>query len=700
MNTIALLLAATLSAGNAEFDATARDGAREISLSRAREELREKGPAPGALEKAMLADPKKFEKPDEAEALCRDVFADELRAQFAAKARAIDERLGIGSFSVGVGSDRVGVGSNSVGVGSDRVGVGSDRVGVGSNSVGVGSDRVGVGFDRVGVMSDANSTLNDPKLTLKDPDSTLNDSKSTLEELNSTLIEEIANRHFAAAFAAERKAAVEAQAKTIVAATRPTEAEFDAKGDRELREQMQKRILDEQKTVVFSENRQFISERMVEPVIKDARAEQKRQKDYLMRARCDTAAPSKLAADLKVRLEENVRERREKEEDPSKAWGVFAGTFGKSVGPAVERRTLDRLEKKMDATSVEVDVDSILKEIIDAPQMHVKQAESEKVFATRYSAALLARALDGACNDAPQSERDELRGYLSSRLGGERIQKAAEAKIKKEVLPKWREARATAAKRQADDTWPTLADGTWFPPADLADDVTARSDYAKSVKEWRSLSALKPLADAPKGRPLMEEADSRADSGVAVAFDIARSAIAAQNAIVDGCHAQVLAEAKRRKDSFWTRTPDLKTIVGLLTQATEESWEASRLNTLWPDEAKRPANAAAQHKALFPSVRRKIELLARTILEEMNEPKPESEEKPDEPPPEEPPPEEPPEEVLEFAISVRRAGNEVEVSLKQGETTVESSTVPAKKDDFEKAMSKVTSAISRILELK
>ena len=622
MNMIALILAATLSAGNAEFDSTARDGARDISLSRAREELREKGPVPGALEQAMLADPKKFEKPAEAEVLCRGVFADELRAQFAAKARAIAERLGLES----------------------------DKV-----------------------------------------------------ELDAGKADEIANKHFASAFAAERKAAVEAQAKTIVAATRPTEAEFDEKEDWELREQMQKRILDEQKTVVFSENRQFINERMVEPVIKDARHEQKRQAEYLMRARCDTAAPSKLAADLKARLEENVKERREKADDPSKAWGVFAGTFEKSVGPAVERRTLDRLEKKMEATNVEVDVDSILKEIVEAPQKHVKQADSEKIFATRYSTALLARALDGACNDAPQSERDELREYLASRLGGERIQKAAEAKVKKEVLPKWREARATAAKRQADDTWPTLADGTWFPPADLADDITARSDYAKSVKEWRSLAALKILADAPNGRPLMEEADSRADSEVAAAFDIARSAIAAQNAIVDGSHAQVLAEAKKRKDSFWTRTPDLKTIVGLLTQATEESWEASRLNTLWPDEAKRPANAAEQHKALFPSVRRKIELLARTILEEMNEPKPENEEKPEEPPPEEQQPDETPEEppeVVEFEISVRREGNEVEVSLKQGETVVESSTVPAKKDEFENAMFKVTSAISRILGLK
>ena len=258
-----------------------------------------------------------------------------------------------------------------------------------SGSVGLGSDSVSLASNSIGLGSGSSTTLNDPNTTLKDS--------------ISPLIDEIANKHFASAFAAERKAAVEAQAKTIVAATRPTEAEFDAKEDWELREQMQKRIIDEQKTAVFSENRQFISERMVEPVIKDARHEQKRQAEYLMRARCDTASPSKLTADLKARLEENVKERREKADDPSKAWGVFAGTFEKSVGPAVERRTLDRLEKKMETTNVEVDVDSILKEIVEAPQKHVKQAESEKVFATRYSAALLARSLDGACNDAPQS---------------------------------------------------------------------------------------------------------------------------------------------------------------------------------------------------------------------------------------------------------------------------------------------------------
>ena len=62
----AVFLAAALSSGNAEFDLAAREGAREIALRRAADEIAEKGPPAGALERAMLADPRKFEKAGDA----------------------------------------------------------------------------------------------------------------------------------------------------------------------------------------------------------------------------------------------------------------------------------------------------------------------------------------------------------------------------------------------------------------------------------------------------------------------------------------------------------------------------------------------------------------------------------------------------------------------------------------------------------
>ena len=609
-----VILAAALSSGNAEFDNTARSGAREIALRRAAEELVEQGPPAGALEKAMLADPGKFEKAADAERLCREVFVRQAKEAFAAKAKAIDARLGMTASRVEAGAADV---------------------------------------------------------------------------------EKAVARHFAEAFAAERRAAVERQAKGLVAATRPSEHDFDAMDDATLRAKMLDRILKEQSTPVFEENRQFVSERMVEPVIADARHEQKRQAEYLMRARTDAYAPSALKSELRARLDDNVKGRRAKAGDPAKAWGVFEGTFERSVDAAVERRTLARLERMIDGYETKVDAESVMKVMAENPSAHVKAGESETLFRARYAAEMLAGAVASACAEAPAAEREEFGAYVRKHLDADRIRKAVEQRLQKDVLPKWRKARKEAAARQAAETWPGLEDGTWHPDPDLADETAARSDYSKAVRNWRRTKGMEALAGAANGRPVLEEADRRADAQVAAAFDLARSAIAAQNKIVEGCHQAVLEESRRRKDSFWKRTPDLKAVTDMLTKATEDEWGRTRLATLWPDEKNRPSNAEEQHRDLFPSVRRKIELLAKVILEEMNEPSPEQSEKPPEDNSDEP------EEPLDLiAISVERSGGQIVVELKRGNKTIERASASLRKGEFNDAMRKITKALSDLLKLQ
>lgn len=609
----AVFLAAALSSGNAEFDLAAREGAREIALRRAADEIAEKGPPAGALERAMLADPRKFEKAGEARRLCREVFEREAKAAFDARAKAIDERLGT----------------------------------------------------RTDVAA--------PRLRVK----------------------EAVERHFDRAFEAERRAAVEKQAQGLVAATRPAESDFDRMDDAKLRVLMVDRIVTRQKTPVFEENRQFVSERMVVPVIADARREQKRQAEYLMRARADAYAPSALKRDLRARLEANVKDRRAKAADPAKAWGVFEGTFERFVDAAVERRALGRLERRIDAYEMKVDADSVLKAMSENPSAHVKSRESEAVFRARYSSEMLSGAVAAACAEAPAQEREEFGAYARRHLDADRIRKAVEQRLQKDVLPKWRKARAEAAVRQAAATWPALEDGTWHPDPELADETAARSDYSATVRNWRRVKGMEALAGATKGRSVLEEADRRADAKVAAAFDLARSAIAAQNKIVEGCHASVLEESRRRKDSFWTRTPDLQAVTELLTKATEDAWGRTRLATLWPDEDARPGNAAEQHRELFPSVRRKIELLAKVILEEMNEPRPESEKKQPEDSSDET---EDPTDVI--SISVEHGNGRIEVELKRGSKTVKRVSASSRKGDFEGAMRTITRALSDLLKLK
>ena len=390
----AVLFAAALSSGNAEFDAVAREGAREIALRRAAAEMVEKGPPAGALEKAMLAAPGKFEKAADAQRLCREIFEQEAKSTFAARAKAIDERLGIRA----------------------------------------------------------------------------KDSAASLLRVN-----EIVERHFGKSFENERRAAVEKQAKGLVASTRPSERDFDAMDDTRLGAMMLERILKEQKTPVFEENRQFVSKRMVEPVIADARREQKRQAEYLMRARCDAYAPSALKRDLRARLEDNVKDRRSKAADPAKEWGVFEGTFERSVDAAVERRALGRVERRIDGYETKVDAESVMKTIAENPSAHVKSGESEALFRAKYSTEMLSGALAAACAEAPAQEREEFRAYVEKHADAAQIKKSVEQRLQKDVLPKWRKARAEAAVRQVAETWPSLEDGTWHPDPELADETAARN---------------------------------------------------------------------------------------------------------------------------------------------------------------------------------------------------------------------------------
>ena len=507
---------------------------------------------------------------------------------------------------------------------------------------------------------------------------------------------------FEDAFGDERYAAVDEQAKTLASALRPTEAEFEEKSEDVLRREMTERVVAEQKTAVFEENRETVTTSIVEPMIESGRVERKRQSDYLKRVRSDAAVPSLLSRDLAAKLAANVEERR-KTVKPSEAWGVFPSVAEKELPLVVEKRVIDRFAGQMENVKLDV-TEAEVEAIVSAdPSAHSKVKASERIFAGRYATRVLSAALEKSLSDVDASGKDELREYLSERIDGEIPRKAVERIVRRDVMPKWREVRAAIAKRAAEKIWPTLADGTWFPDAALADEVAARSDYDDAVRHWRKMKGMEPLAGAGGGKVVLEETEKDVDAKVAAAFARARSAIAAQGAIVDEVHPSILADARARKASFFRRTPDLAAITEMLTLATEKQWGESRLATLWPD-GKTPSNAGSQHAELFPSVRRKIELLARQILEEMSVPA-EPARKPDEPQPKEKP-EEPPEEKPQensspeteeldmLTLSVQRVGQDVEVKLLNGKKVISRERVPSSASAFRGAMERLTRTLS------
>ncbi|MBO7236540.1 MAG: hypothetical protein J6V45_00465 [Kiritimatiellae bacterium] len=498
---------------------------------------------------------------------------------------------------------------------------------------------------------------------------------------------------FPKVYKSERRDAVAGQAKQIVMATRPTEADIDGKSEDKLCREMTERIAKEQKTPVFEENLGYISEKIVAPVIKSAKAERKRQEEYLLsRARSDAIAPSRLERDLRERLAANVNDRA-KDVGAMDAWGVFPSVLSKVLPAAVERRTINRLAACVNEVRLEVDVEGVAKVIAADPAAHVRYGASERVFSGLYGSEVLSNGLERALSIAPENERAEFRTYLMARLDQPDVVKSVERVVRRDIMPKWKAARAEVAAADAKKIWPNLDDGSWCPDPDLADETLSRSDYRRAIRDWRKISGLEELASRPGSRNVLEETARIADAGVAAAFELARSAIAAQNKIVDDSHDAVLAEAKSRKDSVLSKTPDLNAIVAMLTGAVEEKWAEKRIETLWPD-GKKPSNAEEQHAELYPSVRKKIELLARKILEEMNIPEPQKE---NQETPEDSSQGESEDEKLEYTISVVKTSSGVEVKLLKGDAPVVERSVKAKFAPFDQAMREVSRKLGKEL---
>jgi hypothetical protein len=510
-------------------------------------------------------------------------------------------------------------------------------------------------------------------------------------------IEKIVSKHFSAVFAAERSRAVAAQAQTISRAIKAPEAAFEKKDDATLAREMTEKVVSQRRAPVFEENLNYISEEIVRPVIAAGRREMKRQREYVQRARCDLDRPGAMAKEILGHLERNVAARTAEAPAGTMTWGVFPATAATAADETVERRILDAVARNVDEAPLPLDPESICRRLMTDPAGHFKAAQSEKIFRADAAEQLLTGALHLAGKGLSEEARKEVSGYVNRRLSSPRLKRAVETRLRRDVLPKWRAARAEAARTEAGKIWPTLLDRTWSPDAALADRLAARSDYAAAVAAWRDEPELAALAKAGAAGLGLEETAGVADRSILAAFDLSRTAIVAQNAVIDQVVPAVLAEAKDRKSSFWRRTPDLPAIVEMLTQAVAAKWDQTRVTTLWK-EGPRPRNAAEQHVDLFPSVKKRIELVARSIFEQMEKPQAVPEEKRE---PETPPQAPAETAVTVFTIVVERDGEQLAVKLESGGSTLVERKVDAKMREFRGAVKVVTEKLGHdVLKLK
>lgn len=594
-----IFIALSLTAGNAEFEKAAAETAEEISIFKARGEIRANGPGKGILEKAMLSDPKTFSSRAAAEKEARRVYVAAAKNVFSNRISEIRRALAV-------------------------------------------KREMKAEFGR--------------------------------DDLNAVL------QMFPAVFEKERADACARQAREIKAGVRPTAEEFDTVDAAELRRKTVSRILDMQEKPVFEENIAYISDSVVEPMFEDAAKERTRQLEYIRRVRTNEYAPSRMKSDIEKKLRGNLLSRSKDSKEP--AWDVFPSVLGSNLERAVAARAVKMLSDRVreaDFAVVGNDVESV---ILSNRNAHACTKKSFELARKAVSGKLVAKALSVLLAEAPENQMDEMKSFFEKNgSSSKEIASAVQSKIEPDFSVRFSEVRKRLSEREFAAQCPKLSKGLWFPDAVLADDVAKRSDFKRAVSRWRRL----PLRDVRRPKVVFEESGRLVDAAICKAFEIARSAITSQHKIVDDASPGVLAEVRRRKNSFWTKDPTFKTVVALLTVKTERDWATGKKALLWPD-GEIPQNADEQHSALFPSTRKHIEMVARMIFDAMEKDDVEQEKS-----------EEPQEESL-FSVSVMKKGGYFELSLGRDGEVLMKKTVPADKMRLQKGFSEISGRIWKEFE--
>lgn len=513
--------------------------------------------------------------------------------------------------------------------------------------------------------------------------------RENAEALNNVEQKRMFDNSFKKAFGEARKKACDEQAERLVLKIRPPMKEADKGNEAELRAFLTKRIAESQRSTVFEENLGYISQKIVTPIIENAKKEKRRQSEYVRRVRSDAMAPKTLSADIAEKLVSNVQERALKEKNLAFAWEVFPSVTNVTLRNVVERRIEERLERSLSSVGFVVRDEELEKLILSDRTAHRKSDESKRKIKSFMADNLFGLAVDDYVTDAQVHERDGLQDYLKSKRNSKSVLKVIDNRVNDVAIPVWEKVRKNIVDKEFEKMWPELADRTWFPNAALADEICSRSDFSSVVKKWRTHPELSFIAN---GKNVLEETDKKADIRMRDIFETARMALVAQTKIVEDEMPGVLEKAIEKKESFWQRTPKLRDIVEMLTKETLSRWGEVREAALWKSKDDMPKNASEQHVELFPSVKRKIELVAKTIFEEMMKEKEECKEQTQEPTPVE-------EDLC--TISFKQHGSSITVKAEKGGKTIIERTAPLTASGFEKAIKEVGEVVGRkVLRLK
>lgn len=468
------------------------------------------------------------------------------------------------------------------------------------------------------------------------------------------LIENLVSKNYRATFQKARRRACKEQAARLAAKVSPTEIEVDTLSKERLTDLMATRVAQTQNEPVFQENIKYIGDAIVKPMLEEAYNQRGTQKALARTCSVSGIAPSTIATNILKHLSATIQAKKESAKEGETVYNIFPSVKAEAVPQAAEEKTIKMLDQRLAETAVPLDINALAKEISSNPQKHHTLNDSRKAFQQGLSAKMTEIALQTILSQTQPNEKSEVQAFGKSHFESGEVSKKLNQRIAKELDITLAPLRNAFAELQFKENFPTLNDKRWYPDQPLVDHVVESNDFRKILKKWHKIDGLKEFANVGQNKPLLEETIKLLDIAIVNSFEPGAAALHSQHTIVKDLLNEVKVQFQKENSK-----PDLNRIIELYTKSVIRKWDESKDKTL-PKEILE----ARIYDNLFPSTQRLIALMAKTILDSLNEPIPEEEEKPKPP---ENTPQPPPEELKEIEMNCRlvfsRAHEEIEIEV-------------------------------------
>lgn len=456
--------------------------------------------------------------------------------------------------------------------------------------------------------------------------------RKSITVLPDSLQQTLTEKCFTPAFQQARKQVCEEQRNKLVSMVFPSEAEIDQMKTSELSLLMEERLLKAAGEAVFEENRPFVRDTMVTPVIEEAYAQKEWQKQLIAgAASSEPTSPGQFANFLRNTLSEAIAAKRAAEPN-QKFYDPFP-----SLAPVIAERsqvlTLEKFVRKLPEYIPPYPAESIQNELQFAPDKFVSAESSNEWVYAQFSALTIVDAISRYASLVSGADHAELRNFLE---GAAPYSPLVEAHLREyfqnNITPELTRLRQAMIEEQYQIAFQKLLTGQFLPS----------EEQLLYYRQEGADVAFYNLDNYDLGvslRLLFDETIFRAKSELSRLFSTANTAFNSQMQLLEdiflALNRQLMNPQLRQKPEALAaalqetlRIPASERTAGLsettffdaYVKAVETDWRAIRESLLWPDAATRPANYQAQYINLFQSVRQEILLRVRTLLKDWNSP--------------------------------------------------------------------------------